>query len=247
MRKSHWLLERQVRRLARRKIIYVIVEGPSDDEALGVILQRLFAAQEVFVEITHGDITSDRRMNAGRIVSKVGELVKAYAKSNHYTQSDFLEVIHIMDTDGAYISDDRVVKNATISGPRHTLTSIETNRPDQIIERNHRKSSMMDRLQVQNKVWTSIPYRAYYMSCNLDHVLYDKLNSSDEDKEKNAYRFAMKYKDHLQDFLRFICDSDFSAVKDYSESWNFIHQDLHSLERHSNLGLCFESIRQNLR
>ena len=44
--------------MARKKIIYVIVEGPSDDEALGVILNRLYDKNAVYVEITHGDITS---------------------------------------------------------------------------------------------------------------------------------------------------------------------------------------------
>ena len=33
----------------------------------------------------------------------------------------------------------------------------------------------------------TMPYRAYYMSANLDHVLYDKLNSSDKDKENDAF------------------------------------------------------------
>ena len=44
--------------MARKKIIYVIVEGPSDDEALGVILNRLYDKNAVYVESTHGDITS---------------------------------------------------------------------------------------------------------------------------------------------------------------------------------------------
>ncbi len=28
--------------MARRKIVFVIVEGPSDDEALGVLLNRIY-------------------------------------------------------------------------------------------------------------------------------------------------------------------------------------------------------------
>ena len=36
--------------MARKKIIYVIVEGPSDDEALGVILNRLYDKNAVYVE-----------------------------------------------------------------------------------------------------------------------------------------------------------------------------------------------------
>ena len=35
------------------------------------------------------------------------------------------------------------------------------------------------------------------MSCNLDHVFYNKLNSSDEDKERDAIRFVKEYKDKI--------------------------------------------------
>ena len=45
--------------MARKKIVFVIVEGPSDDSALGVILSRLYDKNTVHVEITHGDITSE--------------------------------------------------------------------------------------------------------------------------------------------------------------------------------------------
>ena len=40
--------------MARKKIVLVIVEGPSDDAALGVILNRLFDKNTVHVEIMHG-------------------------------------------------------------------------------------------------------------------------------------------------------------------------------------------------
>ena len=47
--------------MASKKIIYIIVEGPSDFEALGVILTRFYEiySNEVYVEVTHGDRTSD--------------------------------------------------------------------------------------------------------------------------------------------------------------------------------------------
>ena len=50
----------------------------------------------------------------------------------------------------------------------------------------------------------------------------------------------MKYKDNIPEFLDFISNSDFSVVDGYKESWDFIKQDLHSLERYTNLGLCFK-------
>ena len=49
-----------------------------------------------------------------------------------------------------------------------------------------------------------VPYRGYYMSCNLDHVLYDKRNSTDEEKEQDAYAFAKTYKDNVTGFLSFM-------------------------------------------
>ena len=77
------------------------------------------------------------------------------------------------------------------------------------------------------------------MSCNLDHVLYNKLNSSDEDKENDSFDFAMKYRLSPDDFVKFISESDFSVMTGYKDSWAYIQQGLHSLERHTNLGLCF--------
>ena len=70
------------------------------------------------------------------------------------------------------------------------------------------------------------------MSCNLDHVLYGKQNSTDKDKEYDAFQFARKYKNEIPEFLYFISKSDFSVIGNYKESWE-------SLQRHTNLGLCF--------
>ena len=100
------------------------------------------------------------------------------------------------------------------------------------------KETKIYKLRRTGKV-NGIPYRVYYMSCNLDHVLYNKLNSSDEDKEQDAHRFAKQYKDDIPGFLRFISESDFSVMGGYKESWQFVKEELHSLERHTNFGLCF--------
>lgn len=76
------------------------------------------------------------------------------------------------------------------------------------------------------------------MSCNLDHVLYDKRNSTDDEKERNAYSFAKRYKGDREGFVEFICNSDFSVGGDFKESWKHIETGLNSLERYTNLCLC---------
>lgn len=87
-------------------------------------------------------------------------------------------------------------------------------------------------------VW-GIPYNVYYMSCNLDHVLHDKLNSTDAEKEQDAYDFAKHYEDDLPGFLDFISNSDFSVQGYYVDTWKYIKVNLHSLERHTKQGQGF--------
>ncbi|MCC8173332.1 MAG: hypothetical protein LIO65_02765 [Odoribacter sp.] len=41
------------------------------------------------------------------------------------------------------------------------------------------------------------------------------------------------------EFLNFITNSDFSVKTDYQESWEYIREGFHSLERHTNLGLIW--------
>lgn len=226
--------------MARKKIVFVIVEGPSDDTALGVMLTRFFDKNLVRVEITHGDITTRDWASTQNIAARIGDLVRHYAAANHFKVTDFQEVIHIVDTDGAFIPDDAVVEDPNCLEPYYLPTEIRTDKPASIHKRNEGKSAILNRLASLKYVWKSIPYHIYYMSCNLDHVLHSKQNSSDTEKEGDAYSFARRYRDHLPEFLAFICNSDFSVRLDYKESWNFIQQGLRSLERHSNLGLCFE-------
>lgn len=243
MPKSRWHSMRQVKSVTRKKIVFVIVEGPSDDTALGVMFTRLYNKNLVRVEITHGDITTRDWVRTDNIAARIGDLVKGYAAANHFKASDFQEIIHIVDTDGTFIPEGAVVEDPTCQEPSYSLTEIRTNKPASIRRRNESKSAILIRLASLKHVWKTIPYHVYFMSCNLDHVLNGKQNSSDAEKEDDAYAFARHYRDHLLEFLVFICDSDFSVKLDYKESWEFIRQGLHSLERHSNLGLCFETFR----
>ena len=239
--------ERQVNSVARKKVVFVIVEGPSDDTALGVILNRLYDQNKVHIEIMHGDITADLSIDPSDIASALGDIVKHYAATMHFSQVDFQKVIHLVDMDGAFIPKTAIVDNADAEKPLYSLTDIQTSKPEKLALRNKHKQSKLDRISGLKKAWQSIPFQAYYMSCNLDHVLYGKQNSTDEEKENDAYAFAKQYKDDIDGFLTFISDSDFSRMDGYKESWDFIKKDLHSLERHTNLGLCFAEIRKERR
>lgn len=233
-----WHSERLVSSVARKRIVFVIVEGPSDEEALGVLLGRIYDRSSVFVHIMHGDITTQRGVWPERIEGRLAKEVQAYASSNHYTRTDFREIIHIVDMDGAYIPPEKVVQDAAARRVTYAETEIRTRNKEAIESRNQQKAANLDRLCGCDSIW-GVPYRVFYMSCNLDHVLYNKLNSSNAQKEEDAYQFAKAYRNALPEFLAFLSNSDFSVRLDYESSWAYIKQGLHSLERHTNLGLCF--------
>lgn len=237
--RSH--LERPVNIVARKKIVFVIVEGPSDDEALGVLLSRIYDKERVYVHIMRKDITAENGVTSSNIASRIGDEIRKYASSNHFTKKDFREIIHLIDMDGAYAPDDCIIEDPSATKVFYTPQEIRTANKAGIEDRNRRKRSNINRICTMKEAWT-IPYRVFYMSCNLDHVLYDKQNSPDYDKERDSYAFAKKYMDDIQGFIHYISDSEFSVTTTYSDSWEFIKQDKHSLERHTNLGVCFENV-----
>ena len=161
------------------------MEGPSDDEALSYSLMHLFEqyCQNIRVEILHGDITSESESSPSNIVKKVGAIVQSFLNKYSLKKTDIAEIIQITDTDGAFISTDKVHMDKSCRTPYYSPTGIRTQYPAKIIERNHKKAGILRILRKTSKVIT-IPYHIVFMSCNLDHVLYDKLNCSDEEKEK---------------------------------------------------------------
>lgn len=224
----------------------MIVEGVSDEEALGMIFTNLYDKNSVYVKIMHSDITSDYRNRPEKIINKVSEIIKDYLKEAFLKKNDFQEIIHLVDMDGVFAPDNCILEDLNKSETFYSSTEIKTNKVDKIRKRNLHKRQCLIRLRSTYNIM-SIPYRIYYMSCNLDHVLYNKQNSTDEEKEFNAHVFAKKYKNNLDGFLDYISDSEFSVIDSYTTSWEYITQDKHSLERHSNLGICFKDIREKRR
>ncbi len=223
-----------------KKIVLVIVEGPTDDDALGVIFQRFFDDNTVRVEVVHGDITAERFVNSSNILKRIKEIVQHSLDYYKLRKTDLLRIIHLVDTDGAFVPNSAIQLDKEASKPIYSVTNIKTNNPQKVVQRNAQKKENLTKLHSANYIWNSIPYSVFYLSSNLDHALYNELNLTDEEKEKKALEFAEEYIDNISAFVKFIRESEFSVVDDYLSSWSFIKQDLHSLERHSNLGICFD-------
>ena len=99
-----------------KKIVLVIVEGETDAESLTVSLGEVFANEEVAVEITRQDITTEWGSSRSNIRSRVGAVVKNFLDGTHAVRrKDILRVIHIVDTDGAFVPNQAVREDATLA------------------------------------------------------------------------------------------------------------------------------------
>ena len=89
--------------MARKKVVLVIVEGPTDEDALGISLKQYFDkfSKNVLVEVMHCDITTEWSGYPQNIREKITDVVKRNAQKNKYQKEHYSQIIHIVDTDGA--------------------------------------------------------------------------------------------------------------------------------------------------
>ncbi len=222
-----------------KKVIVFIVEGPSDEAALGSIMKEYFVSEEVQFVVVHGDITLRDSVSVDTILSKINIQMEIVKKRYRYRQEDFLRIIHIVDMDGVYIPKEDI-KLADVEKVQYYTNRIETKYPEAITERNKAKAEVLFKLRKTSKIH-NIPYRIYFNSCNLEHVLYNELrNFTDEEKEELSDDFAERYEGRVDEFIEFISDASVAALGTYQKTWDFIEKGRNSLCRHTNMHLIFE-------
>lgn len=229
--------------MSRQKIILFIVEGTTDEDALSGILKKLFQNNLIKFAIVRSDITIAPGISTKNCKERINEVVKRYINTYKVNKNDICEIVHLVDTDGCYIDKSCVFKSPDAE-KSYQLNGIYALDPEKMIQRNQLKSRILNSILGireltfdNNKV--KIPYSLFYFACNLEHVLHDQPNALREDKEALADAFSDSYEGREADFLEFITNSDFAVSGNYRETWDFIQNDLHSLERHTNFGVYF--------
>lgn len=223
--------------MAKKKIMLFIVEGPTDETSLSTVLSRIFSSDTVRFQVVHGDVLTKDFVESDKIIAAVNEQIKLF-RGSVYRPGDFCKVVHLADTDGAFIPEEAIKEEAAEGRqyPFYTDTQILTPEPANIVDRNARKSSNIAKLSSIGRIG-GIPYSFYYFSCNLDHVLHGRNNLSEAEKIVCSRDFDLKYADDPNAFIRFMKDESFAVQGTYQETWTFIKQGVHSLERHSNFGI----------
>ena len=222
--------------MARKKIILFIVEGINDKTCLEGVLEKILDSEEVRFQITEGDITTRLGIDEYKIRNEIGKTVKAFKDKYHLKPEHFLEVVHIIDTDGLFLQEDSV-HYADVEDPLYMDDGIYTGKVEEMIERNKRKLAVVERMLELPAVLKTISYSVYYFSSNMDHVLHNQANLSKAEKHDLADSFDEEYAEKPEEFIRLMRESVFTVKGTYEETWNFIRLDKNSVRRYSNFGV----------
>lgn len=223
-----------------KKVILVLVEGPSDKDALALIFSKLLKERDIEFDVLHTDITAKEEMTKKYIVKEIEKEVNAYLKRNPFIKKkDILKVVQLIDTDGAFVSSEQVFPSKS-GKTEYSETCIWAKDRDRLIRRNISKRGIVYNLSHMNQLPMGHSYEIYYFSRNLEHVLHNiSEDLSDDEKEKLAFEVAVRYRENPEKFLDFLRNGEFSVPGSYEEMWKFIMENSHSLERHSNLLVFF--------
>ena len=233
--------ERQVEHysMSEKKVVIFIVEGTSDEAAIGTIMKEYFSCNQVQFVVVHGDITLKDYVSNDHIIKKINEQIERVKIRYRYVQNDLIRIIHITDTDGVYAPEEDI-KKADVEEIRYYEDHIDTKNRSALIERNKRKGDILYKLRKTGKV-RGIPYRIYFNSCNLEHVLYGELKDfSDEEKQILSDEFADRYDGKVTEFIEFLSALAGAVSGTYKETWDYIEKDKNSLKRHTNMHLKFQ-------
>lgn len=224
-----------------KKVILFIVEGPTDENTLSPILKKIFQNEEIRFHVVHGDITSEWPVNNTNVIKTIHDHIKAEMDRYGFRRNDMLKVIHLIDTDGAFVSSGCVVAG-DIKKLRYDENQIISPNPAGTVERNFKKAQVLNRLYSAGAIG-STSYSVYYFSRNIEHVMHNiSDNLTDDEKMEYADRFVDTYHNDINAFIHFLTDSDFTVQRDYRESWLFIFKETNSLHRHCNLHLLFRGL-----
>ena len=235
--------EKQVIFLKRnKKIALFIAEGITDQISLALVLSKIIEKDKlVRFKVINGDITSENGTSPSNILNKITEAIKEFMVKGLFEKNDIQYIIHLVDTDGVY-ADNKFVLSKDIDGVEYDTQYMYTRYIENIIKRNEQKSQILNKLIGTEKVYTNLPYKIYFFSSNLEHVLHNSQNVSADDKLKYAQAFEDKFADDPFSFIEFINSVEFAIRGDYHDTWDFVKMNTNSLKRYTNFHLYINEV-----
>ncbi|MCB2352859.1 hypothetical protein [Clostridium estertheticum] len=228
-----------------KKIVLFIVEGVTDRNSFALVLSKIIEKDKIVrFKVIHGDITTQNGVSASNIYTKITDYIKEFISSDMYKKSDISNVIHLVDTDGAFINDEQVLQKDTNGSIEYNTQNIYAKNTDNIKKRNKQKSQILSKLATTNMVYANLSYRVYFFSSNLEHVIHNIQVVNADDKRKYAEKFEDEFITNPISFIEFMNNPEFAINAEYKDTWEFIKKDTNSLRRFTNFNLYLNDISE---
>jgi hypothetical protein len=225
--------------IGTKKIILFLVEGSTDSTSLGLVMSRILTNDDVRFYVLGGDMCYRYHITSENASRSIMRCVSGFLQRYRLKKSDILKIVHVIDTDGAFIPPERVVFGGK-DHARYKETCIETLSVDSLRSRNEMKTEAAKALSKLSHV-EKIPYAFYYFSRNIEHVLHNRAdNLSGREKRVYSEAFENAYAEHPEEFIEFIRSREVAVRGSYSKTWEYILRGTNSLKRGSNFGLFFD-------
>ncbi|WKY48959.1 hypothetical protein Q5O24_06480 [Eubacteriaceae bacterium ES3] len=229
--------------MTRKKVVLFLVEGITDQVSMGLVLTRLLKNRQVHFEITEGDLTSRDGTTSKNIEEKIWHQIKVFMGKKRYNKHDIQQVIHLIDTDGAFVPDSAVVPTDRTK-THYSKSKIYARDCQAMILRNHLKKEIVTRLHNKKEI-AGIPYQIYYFSRNLEHALHNQIDELSNSHKKNlAEQLEDHFYEHPYDFIKILNRKDLKITGNYQQTWKYIKYGYNSLHRGSNFHLYFKNIKK---
>ena len=230
------------------KILFLICEGDSDDITLHRSLKNYFGqyVKNIIVDVTDGDLAYRDDINDENCIKHIEKIVNEHKKKNYLFCTDYIAVIHIVDTDGAFMNPENIIEEVTLDNNKFKNDQLFTSNRKFMVERFKKKKAIYFKLFEADSI-CGIKYYKFYFSRNLEHALYGKENATIEDKIKMSNSFDAKYKLDAINFENRLKEIMNEIPANYNESWNYIFSDNNSIKKCSNISLIFDMIKNDIK
>ena len=238
--------------MARKRVWLFIVEGETDKTSLGLSLESGLRNNTVAFDVFRSDIFgmvdqhragSDPVMRIRSARERIRKEVLDHIDKADYIWNDLDKVVLILDTDGTFVPNEKVVENDSLSHISYCLDHIETPNANRIRKRNEERATnirgVLGKANVTFK-GRSVPVDVYFFSRNLEHSLHDRPEElTERTKARLAREFRSRYKNDFTGFVNLL-ENEIAVPGDYRGTWAYIQDGTHSLERGSNLHLLLQ-------
>lgn len=226
----------------KKKVIVLIVEGTTDETILGYFFEQLIQNNKFVIKVIAGDVFTDSRNRMLSPKAILGQQIAKIKAVNKFTDTDFICIAQLIDTDGMFIPPtDFIVNNTLNSGEKTYFYDLTTRQVKVNSEKNRAKLLHLWQLK-KNKVLPlttaitygplALPVYIFFNSLNLEHVTQDLIAPADQ-KMELSLRFIDKMQDDLANFLKFLTEKKIGDS--YLDSWTRLGHDQDWSQSKSNL------------